>query len=43
MARRHESGKTMALIRAQQLFKTYRAGEVDVPAVKGVIQVRYYF
>ena len=26
----------MQLIRAQQLVKTYRAGEVDVPAVKGV-------
>lgn len=26
----------MQLIRAEQLVKTYRAGEVDVPAVKGV-------
>jgi len=26
----------MALIRAERLVKTYRAGEVDVPAVKGV-------
>jgi putative ABC transport system ATP-binding protein len=26
----------MQLIRAEQLIKTYRAGEVDVPAVKGV-------
>jgi putative ABC transport system ATP-binding protein len=26
----------MQLIRAQQLVKTYRAGEVDVPAIKGV-------
>jgi putative ABC transport system ATP-binding protein len=26
----------MRLIRAEQLVKTYRAGEVDVPAVKGV-------
>jgi len=26
----------MQLIRAEQLFKTYRAGEVEVPAVKGV-------
>ena len=26
----------MALIRAEHLVKTYRAGEVDVPAVKGV-------
>ena len=26
----------MALIRAEHLLKTYRAGEVDVPAVKGI-------
>ena len=26
----------MQLIRAEQLVKTYRAGEVEVPAVKGV-------
>ncbi|WP_372526859.1 ABC transporter ATP-binding protein [Piscinibacter sp.] len=26
----------MALIRAEQLVKTYRAGEVDVPAIRGV-------
>ena len=26
----------MSLIRAQQLTKTYRAGEIDVPAVRGV-------
>ena len=26
----------MQLVRAEQLIKTYRAGEVDVPAVKGV-------
>jgi putative ABC transport system ATP-binding protein len=26
----------MALIRGERLFKTYRAGEVDVPAIRGV-------
>jgi putative ABC transport system ATP-binding protein len=29
-------GAAMQLIRAEQLVKTYRTGEVDVPAVKGV-------
>jgi putative ABC transport system ATP-binding protein len=33
----HEQyGVVMTLIRAEHLIKTYRAGEVDVPAIKGV-------